>query len=174
MEHLYLCIATRIFILKKEYENSSQPITTEMILEKVRKFFCLELYDRYETKTMISLNLKENILKEYLYDFLYERSYDSMYGESMRKELMLLKVNNTEEIMYMIQNHVLDHIRYCYLDDRGQFYLDESCNIHCEGLCFFDMWEVLIREKESLQYMHFMLRKGQNLLKETTYLHFHF
>ena len=174
MEHLYLCIATRIFISKKEYENSSQLITTEMILKKVRKFYCLELYDCYETKTMISLNLKENILKEYLYDFLYEYSYDSLYKEGIRKEIELLKANKDMEIIYMIQNHVLNHIQYCYLDNRTQLYLDELCNINCEGLCFFDMGEVLIREKESLQYMHFMLRKGQNLLKETTYLHFHF
>lgn len=83
----------------------------------------------------------------------------------IRKEIELLKANKDMEIIYMIQNHVLNHIQYCYLDNRTQLYLDELCNINCEGLCFFDMGGSIDKRKRESSIYAFYVKKRTKSIK---------
>lgn len=165
-------VATEIFIRKDSY-------TKEEIIDKIRNYFNLDLYDIEEDDQYISLIIKLKIFKDNIYDFLnsevkYFKLSDKQsvyFNDTVQK---LQKINNIEEVKEIIKSDKSYRLNFLEgnIIETISYISDSELKIFSNLIVYNFSYKVYMEEYcEFFRYVRAKMQQSiNNVLKDDVFL----
>ena len=170
---LYISIATKIVVLKRDCFNHI--ISSREIIEKMSRYFQLDLYFQSEDDNHVYFDLKEDVIKNNLCSFLKEHvvnNGESRYIDEYLDNIELLQNKTTQEVIHFIKNEDIDYFNFYNSRYLKKTYLDNELKMYFEGINYIFDGKILIETYNSFfRYIHYRIRAPhKNPLEGTTFI----
>lgn len=172
-QYLFFNIATQIVIPKKQTNDLDfqEGYSQKEIVQRISQYFDISLFNIIEDNDIISLTLKDEVTKKYLYTFLKEHlSY--LHHQNYIDEIDKIKNMGTQEVIQYLKNEDIDYVYFNNQDYLKYTYLDDKIKIYCEGIYYLFEGKILLEYEQNLfTYFHQIIRKlHHNPLEGAVYI----